>query len=569
MTKLPMAFLSYVNADDEHEGGRLGQFREMLSGEVRMLTGRPFPIFQDRADLKWGQNWQQRIDQSLDGATFLIPVITPGFFFSEACRDELSRFLKREEALGRSDLVLPLYYVDCPALNDATKRAADALVQAINAHQYADWRELRFEPFTSPVLHRKMYQLAVQIRDALDSAVREPSPPFSIFGADITPTSLSDQHIESESTGEKSLQQRVKADPSKLKPRFDSPGSRSGLSLDLKRVSWDLPSGKTGVLTHGGSVSALAISADGHLLASGGGRRDTYKTIRVWQISTGTQISEMEHFCLSSRQHYKGEIVGINFSSDGRTLASVGGMQLHLWSVSTAKEIGKVEYEHYYIKTSSGDIKLFQKYAGYDALYYADYIGMVVTARYNGVEIWRQKGKEPLGVKQEIRSGVYIKTVALSIDGRFLAVGGQQTEQSNNTLIIYDLSSNKLICEPALCGCVKCIEFSPDTSLLAVGGERLLDWEGGYSDTLKLWDPKSGREMCTLSGHDGGVSSLAFSPDGSYLVASGNGTTTLWNIADNKLVNKTSNFGGMVTFTTSGRLMVASVDWEGKIKVWQ
>ena len=158
-TKTPMAFLSYVRADDEHEGGRLSQFREMLSREVQMQAGEAFPIFQDRNDIKWGQNWQQRIDDSLDSVTLLIPVITPGFFKSQACRDELSRFLQREQVLGRSDLVLPLYYVDSRILNDASKRAADALAQAINAHQYADWRELRFETFTSPVVRRKVAEL--------------------------------------------------------------------------------------------------------------------------------------------------------------------------------------------------------------------------------------------------------------------------------------------------------------------------------------------------------------------------------------------------------------------------
>jgi hypothetical protein len=70
MTKQPIAFLSYVRADDEHEGGRLSQFRELLGREVRMQTGEEFPIFQDRNDIKWGQNWKQRLDDSLDAVTF-------------------------------------------------------------------------------------------------------------------------------------------------------------------------------------------------------------------------------------------------------------------------------------------------------------------------------------------------------------------------------------------------------------------------------------------------------------------------------------------------------------------
>ncbi len=115
----PAAFMSYVWLDDQHENNRLTQFRERLSGEVRLQTGEEFVIFQDKTDIAVGQQWQQRIDESLDAVSFLIPILTPGFFRSEACRSEVERFLKREEQLGRHDLILPVYYVDCPMLNDA------------------------------------------------------------------------------------------------------------------------------------------------------------------------------------------------------------------------------------------------------------------------------------------------------------------------------------------------------------------------------------------------------------------------------------------------------------------
>ena len=44
--------MSYVRSDDEHEEGRLTQFRQRLSGEVRMQAGQEFLIFQDRNDIK-------------------------------------------------------------------------------------------------------------------------------------------------------------------------------------------------------------------------------------------------------------------------------------------------------------------------------------------------------------------------------------------------------------------------------------------------------------------------------------------------------------------------------------
>src|SRR3972149_6109518 len=162
----PVAFMSYVHSDDKY--GHLTQFRERLSDEVRMQTGEEFPIFQDRKDIWWGQNWKERIEESLDEVTFLISIITPSFFNSQACRDELERFLEREKKLKRNDLILPVYYVDCPLLNDQAKRATDKLAQVIADRQYADWRDIRFEPFTSPQVGKILAQLAVQIRDALE-----------------------------------------------------------------------------------------------------------------------------------------------------------------------------------------------------------------------------------------------------------------------------------------------------------------------------------------------------------------------------------------------------------------
>ena len=81
----PLAFMSYSHFDDYHDRGYLTKFRERLSGEVRALTAKDFPIFQDREDIEWGQNWRKRITESLHAVTFLIPIITPNKIFSGWC----------------------------------------------------------------------------------------------------------------------------------------------------------------------------------------------------------------------------------------------------------------------------------------------------------------------------------------------------------------------------------------------------------------------------------------------------------------------------------------------------
>jgi F-box protein 11 len=173
----PAAFLSYVHDDDKY--GHITKLRERLEDEVRMVVGVEFPIFQDRKDIQWGQNWKTRLEESIDEVTFLIPVITPSFFNSPHCRTELQRFLEREQKLGRSDLILPVYFIDAPLLNDEELRAEDELAQTIASRQYADWRELRFEPFTNPQVGKTLERLARQIRDALPRvhATKTPDAP--------------------------------------------------------------------------------------------------------------------------------------------------------------------------------------------------------------------------------------------------------------------------------------------------------------------------------------------------------------------------------------------------------
>jgi parallel beta-helix repeat protein len=176
MSKAPLAFLSYAIINDSHDAGRISELHKRLSYEVEIQTGEPFPIFQDREDIQWGQTWQERLTESVDAATFLIPVITPSFFKRPWCREELSRFLEREQQLGRNDLILPIYYVDCPFLNDSGHCPDDPLAAAIASRQRADWRELRFEPFTNPLVGKTLANMAVQIRKALER-VRPAVPP--------------------------------------------------------------------------------------------------------------------------------------------------------------------------------------------------------------------------------------------------------------------------------------------------------------------------------------------------------------------------------------------------------
>ncbi len=86
----PLAFLSFVSSDVQHEEGRISQFRERLADEVSMRAGQELTVFQDRDDILWSQYWKERVEDSLDAATLLIAFITPWFFLSQQCRGELA-----------------------------------------------------------------------------------------------------------------------------------------------------------------------------------------------------------------------------------------------------------------------------------------------------------------------------------------------------------------------------------------------------------------------------------------------------------------------------------------------
>ncbi|QDM27316.1 TIR domain-containing protein [Tardiphaga sp. vice352] len=102
--------------DDDFFGGAITSFRAFLELGVRVVTGdKEFSIFQDIDGIQFGQRWQSQLDQAIETTRLLIPIITPLFFQSGACRDELTKFISHERELGRRDLILPLYFVTAAA----------------------------------------------------------------------------------------------------------------------------------------------------------------------------------------------------------------------------------------------------------------------------------------------------------------------------------------------------------------------------------------------------------------------------------------------------------------------
>ena len=164
----PQAFLSYTRLDNEFFGGEITALRKFLELGVQVVTGkRDFGIFQDIDGIEFGQNWQKILDQAISGARLLLPIVTPLFFSSPGCRDELEKFLAHEKALGRDDLILPIYYVEAPVLEKADLRAKDSLATVISARQRVDWRAQADLPIDDPKTRTAVRVLAQKIAAAI------------------------------------------------------------------------------------------------------------------------------------------------------------------------------------------------------------------------------------------------------------------------------------------------------------------------------------------------------------------------------------------------------------------
>src|SRR6266849_2549927 len=166
----PQAFLSYAHVDDRDSFiTGLGSF---LAGEMYVRLGRPFEIFQDVGDIQVGQDFDTVIEDALDDAVLFIPILTPSYFGSDYCKRELRRFLKRATELGRHDLILPIYFVDYPPLNDdqllKTKGKEYELEAAVKRHQWVDWRELRKKGATAPDFRTQSMKFADGIQAAVE-----------------------------------------------------------------------------------------------------------------------------------------------------------------------------------------------------------------------------------------------------------------------------------------------------------------------------------------------------------------------------------------------------------------
>ncbi|MEH1857096.1 MAG: NB-ARC domain-containing protein [Nostoc sp.] len=301
---------------------------------------------------------------------------------------------------------------------------------------------------------------------------------------------------------------------------------------DGKTYLWQVKDGKLlfTCIGHSSWVKSVAFSPDGQTLASG----SDDQTVKLWDVDDGK--------CLKTLQEHSNWVRSVAFSPDGQTLASGSEDQtVKLWNVHTGKCLITLQENTNRIMSVA---------------FSPDGQTLASCSEKQTVKLWDVRDGKCLKILQGHNS--WVRSVAFSPNGEILATGSD-----DQTVKLWDLHDGK--CLKTLQGHtnrVWSVAFSPDGQTLASGGD---------DQTVKLWDVSDGKCLKTFQGHTNRVRSVAFSPDGQTLASgSENQTVKLWNVQDGKSLTTLqghSNRVRSVAFSPDGQIL-ASGSEKQTVKLW-
>jgi len=272
-----------------------------------------------------------------------------------------------------------------------------------------------------------------------------------------------------------------------------------GNSIQL-RFTETLDQGAT-MTGHGGTITALAFSPDGTILASSA--QDENMVI-LWDMVTAQERIRLKG--------HTGWVRSLAFSPDGATLAS-GGIDktVRLWDVASGRELGVLEGHSDYV----GNIA-----------FSPDGSTLASASRDGTVRLWDVAARQPRAgfmytAPTDPATGApdWLTGLAYSPDGQSIAVGS-----ASGSIYVIDPSSGQL--QRELKGhagwvVIRGLSYSPDGRTLA---------SASTDGTVRLWSPLTGTERATLKGSLRLIG-LSWAPDSQHLATTSDtgGSLTVWN----------------------------------------
>jgi WD40 repeat protein len=283
-------------------------------------------------------------------------------------------------------------------------------------------------------------------------------------------------------------------------------------SRDAKLKLWDIRSGRLlrEIADHEGPATAVAISYDTHLVASG----SADNTFRIWSAETGELLHK------SSKQ--EGTILSLAFSPDGQKLLSLNAGD-HGRAIMKVREIKTNRLlESYHFESGADRIQR--------AIFSPD--GQSAVATTGEMILWEiYSGRRIIDLDGTIGPPVY--AAAFSPDGRRIAVGVHA-----GIFHILELGSGKRIQSmfhdsAAAHSIIRHLAFSPvgDRVVSSIVQIAVSTSDRGKADVnnIKVWNINTGQLIHTLVGHRDEIVAIGFSEDGRRIVsASMDRTIRVW-----------------------------------------
>jgi len=297
----------------------------------------------------------------------------------------------------------------------------------------------------------------------------------------------------------------------------------------------------------GEALRSVAFTPDGTVLASGGGNNEDF-AIRLWDVASGQSIGKLDG--------RSGIVWGLAFSPDGQMLVSVSSdATAKIWDWRNGTLLQSLDFPAEVVSVSFSPDGQILAVGGVD-----EPQGDVQNAAIwtFSVGSWKPLLKFP--EYWNITAMVY------SPDGRWLVGGGTsrnvQIWRTGDGTSVFTLNHAHQVLDAAI---------SPDGSTVATATCQITTNDECTEGGVWLWNLSTGRLINKLRGFPDVVESVAFSVDGSSLIAaSRDGMLRVYATSDHQPVFEATPPGGngIMTLSPDGGLL-ATGDANGEVRLWK